>query len=183
MNKLNKLTSIEEKRYWFLRDFFLGTYTSKQALEKAQLKEFVKKLPDGIDTIVGERGVKFSGGQRQRVAIARALYYDPDILVLDEADKILDLGFAHELEEVLSQLPSQRQNLFFSATYPQKINNLVKKISDSTEIIKWVYNQLQIAINEYAYSGPLPKGSFVVETINNSNKLAARILSAQYNME
>ena len=60
------------------------------ALEQAQLKEFVADLPYGLDTIVGERGVKFSGGQRQRVAIARALYEDPDILVLDEATSALD---------------------------------------------------------------------------------------------
>ena len=61
-----------------------------KALEQAQLKEFVKSLPKKLDTIVGERGIKFSGGQRQRVAIARALYYDPAILVLDEATSALD---------------------------------------------------------------------------------------------
>ena len=60
------------------------------ALEQAQLKTFVEGLPEGLDTIVGERGIKFSGGQRQRVAIARALYCDPDILVLDEATSALD---------------------------------------------------------------------------------------------
>ena len=60
------------------------------ALEQARLKEFVQGLPYGLDTIVGERGVKFSGGQRQRVAIARALYENPDILILDEATSALD---------------------------------------------------------------------------------------------
>lgn len=68
---------IDEKMIW-------------NALEKAQLSEFVQSLPEGLNAKVGERGVKFSGGQRQRVAIARALYYDPDILVLDEATSALD---------------------------------------------------------------------------------------------
>lgn len=61
-----------------------------RALKEAQLDEFVRGLPDGLDTGIGERGIRLSGGQRQRIGIARALFEDPEVLVLDEATSALD---------------------------------------------------------------------------------------------
>lgn len=78
------------------------------ALEQAQLKKFVEELPGGLDTIVGERGVKFSGGQRQRVAIARALYYNPDIIVLDEATSALDNETESAVMEAIESLQGHK---------------------------------------------------------------------------
>lgn len=76
------------------------------ALDQAQLGAFVRSLPEGLDTMIGERGARISGGQRQRIGIARALYRNPSVLVLDEATSALDLLTEAAIAETIASLDS-----------------------------------------------------------------------------
>lgn len=84
------------------------------ALKEAQLKEFVESLPAGLDTEVGERGVRLSGGQRQRIGIARALYDNPEILVLDEATSALDSETETAVMEAIDSLAGRKTLLIIA---------------------------------------------------------------------
>ncbi len=87
-------TDIDVERVW-------------EALKRAELFEFVKSLPNGLETYVGDRGVQLSGGQRQRIAIARALYHRPEIMVLDEATSALDNDTEAAIMSAIDSLQGQ----------------------------------------------------------------------------
>ncbi|MDE7253025.1 MAG: ABC transporter ATP-binding protein/permease [Acetatifactor sp.] len=86
---------IDEERLW-------------EVLKEAQLDEFIKTLPEGLDTGVGERGIRLSGGQRQRISIARALYNDPEVLILDEATSALDNDTEAAIMESINHLHGRK---------------------------------------------------------------------------
>jgi ABC-type multidrug transport system fused ATPase/permease subunit len=86
---------IDEDKLWY-------------ALREAQLDEFVKGLPEGVNTGIGERGIRLSGGQRQRIGIARALYNDPEVLILDEATSALDNDTEAAIMESINRLHGRK---------------------------------------------------------------------------
>ena len=83
----------------------------RKAAEQAYAWQFIQDFPEGLDTIVGERGIQLSGGQRQRVAIARAILKNPSILILDEATSSLDAESERYVQAALDELMRNRTTL------------------------------------------------------------------------
>ena len=108
-----------------------------EAVEKSELSDFLKKLPDGLDTIVGDRGVRISGGQRQRIGIARSLYRNPEILILDEATSSLDIETENKFIENINRFKREKTVIISThkfeilkecdIIYKIKNKNIVKK--------------------------------------------------------
>jgi len=87
--------AVSEERIW-------------EVLKEAQMEEYVRSLPEGLDTVIGDRGVRLSGGQRQRIGIARALYHDPELLVFDEATSALDNDTEAAIMDAINSLKGRK---------------------------------------------------------------------------
>jgi len=97
-----------------LQEDLINEENLMKAIKEAQLEEFVSNLPKGLETIVGEGGVRLSGGQKQRIGIARALYGNPEILILDEATSALDIETEKEIMNSIKTLQQKKTVLVIS---------------------------------------------------------------------
>ena len=114
-----------------IKDDDINYNNLNNAIEKSQLKDFIIELNNGLDTNIGEKGVKISGGQRQRISIARALYHNPSILIFDEATNALDQKTEENIILSIKSLKKEKTILFVS--HNKEILNFCDKIYDISE--------------------------------------------------
>lgn len=134
------------------------------AAEKAYAMEFIDKLPGGLDTIVGERGIKLSGGQRQRIAIARAFLKDAPILVLDEATSALDSESEHLIQQSLERLMNGRTSLVVAHRLStiSRLDRII--VLENGDIIEdGTHSELLESDNLYAKLWKRQSGGFIEE--------------------
>ena len=103
----------------------------RDAMKKSNLESFIKTLPDNLNTLIGEKGVRISGGQMQRISLARALYHDPKVLILDEVTNQLDEETENKIIEDLISLKNDKLILFVTHK-----KDLLKKFDEILEIKK-----------------------------------------------
>ena len=134
------------------------------ALKRANALDFVNTLPQGIDTVVGERGAKLSGGQRQRIAIARAILKDAPILVLDEATSALDSESEKLIQDALEKLMKGRTSIVIAHRLSTiaKLDRII--VMDNGQVIEdGTHAELQKAGGTYAHLWSHQSGGFIEE--------------------
>lgn len=129
--------TIRNNIYFGLEEDEIDEERLQEVLVEAQLKDFVDSLEDGLDTVIGESGVRLSGGQRQRIGIARALYRNPEVLILDEATSALDTDTETAVMEAINSLAGKK-TLIIIAHRLSTIENCDKvyEIKDKAAVLK-----------------------------------------------
>ena len=137
------------------------------AARAAAIDEFIDALPEGYDTVVGERGTRLSGGQKQRIAIARAILKDPRILVLDEATSALDTQSERLIQDALARLATGRTTFAIAHRLSTVLGaDQILVIEDGRVVERGTHGQLLQANGAYArlYEAQFQKGEGTFET-------------------
>jgi ABC-type bacteriocin/lantibiotic exporter with double-glycine peptidase domain len=117
-----------------------------EVLSKVRLSEFVNELPQGLDTLVGERGMRLSGGQCQRVALARSLYHERSLLVLDEATSALDVDTEKLIIDELKDLKGEKTIVMIAHRLSTlKYCDRIYRFNDDRSLTLINYDQLMSA--------------------------------------
>jgi ABC-type multidrug transport system fused ATPase/permease subunit len=136
----------------------------EDAARRAYALDFIGSLPDGFDTLVGERGVKLSGGQRQRIAIARAILKDARILVLDEATSALDSESEVHIQRALAQAMAGRTTLVIAHRLSTiQAMDRILVMDDGRIIEEGSHRELLAAAGVYAALWGHQSGGFLAE--------------------
>jgi len=108
----------------------------EEAARTARIHELISSLPDGYDTVVGERGYRLSGGEKQRLAIARVLLHDPRIIILDEATSALDTASEREVQTALDDLMGSRTTIAIAHRLSTIVNADVINVIDGGLVVE-----------------------------------------------
>ena len=130
-----------KKDYKYIQSYFI--VFNKQIFQSKSFDEFIKDLPQGYDTKIGQQGIRLSGGQRQRISIARAILYNPPILLLDEATSALDPISERLVKGALDKLMKDRTTLVIAHRLSTVINaDKICVISQGKMVEEGVHEEL-----------------------------------------
>ena len=155
-----------------------------RAAKTAQAHDFIMKLPNGYDTIIGERGINLSGGQRQRIAIARALLLDPKILILDDSTSSIDVDTEYEIQKALNALLKDRTTIVITQRVSTIRNADKIVVMDDGKIIEEGDHETLMAkkgVYYKLYQTLYEAQKEVIEAVNVRQKVDGESATRRYN--
>ncbi|ARU60391.1 hypothetical protein CBW65_04400 [Tumebacillus avium] len=173
---LNRLSVVPQEPYFFPEtirtNLILGLsevsdHHLQKVLEMTRVDDLIRDLPNGLDTVIGERGMTLSGGQRQRLAIARALLKDPEILILDEATSALDTETEYFIQKMLDLHRAGRTTIMIAHRLSTIVNADIIYVMENGRVVE------QGTHDELMKGNTVYKRLFTAQVMNNQNEMVS----------